>query len=105
MSTNRLQQLLAFLEQSPQDSFLLYALAKEYEKQERLAEALSTYLKLLQEDPDYVGAYYHLGKLQIKLNQPDQALESFNQGIKIATQLNDQHAKSELMGARMELED
>ena len=32
MKSNRLNQLMSFLEASPEDSFILFAIAKEYEK-------------------------------------------------------------------------
>jgi len=54
---------MTFLEASPDDSFLLFAIAKEHEKAGATDEALEYYLKLTATDPDYVGTYYHLGKL------------------------------------------
>ncbi|MEM9916942.1 MAG: tetratricopeptide repeat protein [Bacteroidota bacterium] len=105
MSNQRLQQLLQFLENNPEDSFLRYALAKEYEKMGENQQALESYRELLDKDPDYVGAYYHLGKLYQKLQQTDTAMTTFEKGIEVARKVGDQHAKSELMGAKMELED
>ncbi|MEO1517042.1 MAG: tetratricopeptide repeat protein [Bacteroidota bacterium] len=105
MSNQRLEQLRQFLEQSPEDSFLRYALAKEHEKLGQQQEALTNYQQLLSDDPAYVGAYYHLGKLLVKLEQYDEAMTAYQQGIEQAGKARDQHAKGELMGAKMELED
>ena len=71
--TSRLNQLLEFQNNNPKDSFILFALAKEYEKLEERDEALAHYLKLVEMDVNYVGTYYHLGKLYEQLDQPETA--------------------------------
>ena len=103
--TNRLDQLLQMLNESENDSFLLFAIAKEYEKQQHLPKALECYLKIREADPSYVGVYYHLGKLYEELGQTKKAIETYRAGIQQATTAGDQHAKSELASALMELED
>lgn len=55
-------------------------------------------------DPDYVGTYYHLGKLYEEIEEGEKALEIYQKGIEIAKKIKDQHALSELMGAKMNLE-
>ena len=104
MTSPRLQQLLNLLEESPEDSFLLFAIAKEYEKIDNLELALSYFQKLINLDPNYVGTYYHLGKLYEQLEKVSLALSIYEQGIVIAKSLKDQHALSELMGVKMNLE-
>lgn len=101
---SRLQQLYALLQETPSDSFLLFALAKEYEKLGDEAQALTYYLKLVETDPTYVGTYYHLGKLYESQEQFPQALESYEKGMQFAKQAGDQHALSELLAAKMNLE-
>ena len=103
MST-RLAQLSQLLAQSPQDPFLLFAIAKEHEKLGDVAEALRHYELLRTANPDYVGLYYHLGKLQMRTN-PDAAAETYREGIAIAQKMGDFHALAELKGALLELED
>lgn len=105
MPPSRLDQLHQLLSESPDDSFLLFALAKEYEKQEDWQEALSWYLRLLKQDAAYLGTYYHLGKLYEKLDQPQKARSTYTQGMETARQQGDQHALSELAGARLALGD
>lgn len=105
MSTNRLNQLLQYLEDSPDDAFLLFAVAKEYEKNEDRDKALQYYRQLVAKTPDYVGVYYHLGKLYEKLEEPGKALQTYEQGMRVAQEAGDQHALSELAGARMNLEE
>jgi len=104
MTSPRLIQLIAFLEESPEDAFILFAIAKEYEKLEQLEKALVYYQKLIALDPDYVGAYYHLAKLYDTLENFELAQTTYPQGIGVAKNVGDQHALSELMNAKMNLE-
>ena len=105
MSTDRMRQLLTFLEQSPNDSFLTFAVAKEYESLQQWEEALAWYLKITEKDPDFVGVYYHLGKLYERLVQPEQAIKTYKAGMEAANKAGDRHAYSELAAAKMEIDD
>ena len=105
MPTNRLEQLKTLLNESPEDAFLQFAIAKEYEKLGQAEEALQCYLDLAEGHPGYVGTYYHLGKLQEKLGSGKLAWETYSKGMAIARQAGDQHALSELAGARLALGD
>jgi tetratricopeptide (TPR) repeat protein len=82
----------------------MFALAKEYEKIGTLKKALDTYNTLRENDPDYVGLYYHLAALQLELSMPEKAIETYDKGIEIAKKVADFHALSELHTARMNLD-
>ncbi|MBK8967698.1 MAG: tetratricopeptide repeat protein [Saprospiraceae bacterium] len=103
--SQRLQILQEMLAKSPDDSFTLFAVAKEYEGLGQADQALAFYLKLRDLDPDYVGLYYHLGKLYEKMAQPDPALQAYRTGMEVAKKQGDNHAWSELNGAKLELTD
>ena len=106
---NRVKYLYQLLEEDPSDTFVLYSLGQEHTKAGELEKALEFYLKVLDVDRDYVGVYYHLGKLYERLDQSIEARECYNSGIDVATRIGDLHAQSELAGAlsllEMELED
>ncbi|MFT6335206.1 MAG: tetratricopeptide (TPR) repeat protein [Saprospiraceae bacterium] len=104
MQKNRIDTLLKFLEDDPGDSFIKFAIAKEYEKMGTLKRALDTYIELRKMDPEYVGLYYHLAALQIELSQPDEALKTYDEGIDIAKKAADFHALSELHTAKLNLD-
>lgn len=104
MKKNRIDTLINFLKEDPQDSFVRFALAKEYEKMGTLKIALDTYEELKQMDPDYVGLYYHLGGLYIQLNEKEKAIKTFDEGITVAKKQADFHALSELHTAKTNLE-
>ncbi len=105
MSSSRLEQLLNFYNNTPDDPFILFALAKEYEKLDEQQKALEHYLKLYKTDPNYIGLYYHLGKLYEALSEERKAWDTYSEGIQRATQQGDQHARNELAGARLNLGD
>ncbi len=104
MSSPRLIQLQELLKGSPTDSFLLFAIAKEYEGLDNLESALTNYQMLKKHDPEYTGLYYHLGKLYELLDEEDQALSIYQEGIDHCIKVGDHHALNELKGAKLNLE-
>lgn len=97
--TERLKQLFQFLEETPGDPFLLYAIASEYVKIGDEQEALSRFVQLTASHPGYVGTYYHLGKLHESMGQPAEAIQVYEHGMDIAKNKRDRHALSELQAA------
>lgn len=104
MAKTRIQSLLDFLAEDPHDPFVQFALASEYLKSGDEEAALHWFEKLVSAHPDYVGTYYHLGKLYTRLGREEDALRTFERGIEAATAAGDFHALSELRSARMEIE-
>ena len=104
MKPNRIDTLLEFLKEDPEDGFIRFALAKEYEKMGTLKKALDTYLELKQIDSNYIGLYYHLGGLYEILNEKKEALQTYEEGIVIAKKIADFHSLSELHNAKTNLE-
>ena len=102
MQSDRLEKLLAFLENEPNDEFLLYALATEYLRLNDAAKALEYYEKLVNEHPNYVGTYYHLGKLYEALNRKPDAVLIYEKGMEAAQRKRDNHAFSELKAVYQE---
>ncbi|MEJ7779872.1 MAG: tetratricopeptide repeat protein [Daejeonella sp.] len=94
----RLQKLLNFLQDEPNDPFLKYALATEYLNANDLDKALHYYEDLISQHADYVGTYYHLGKLYEQLNRKSDAIETYKKGMDVSRSAKDMHAFSELQG-------
>lgn len=105
MTNPRLEKLFTFLESSPNDSFILFAIAKEYEKLGGMEKALEYYLKLVEADENYIGTYYHLGKLYEVKEEFTTAFQTYKKGMEIARKAGDKHALSELAGAKLSLGD
>ena len=104
MSSNaRIEQIKTFLNETPEDAFLLYALATEYVSLGHDKEALTIYLNLVAKQPNYFATYYHLGKLYERIQEDDKAEKAYEQGLVITKQLGEKHAHGELRGAYEEL--
>jgi len=99
MQNNRLSKLLEFLSNDSSDPFVLYAIATEYNVINDKKNAFHYYFKLIDEHPDYVGTYYHLGKLYEKEGEKEKAIETYQKGMIKARAKRDMHSFSELQGA------
>ena len=98
MSKSRLEHLLNFYNEDPNDPFNIYALANEY-KEIDSNKALEYFELLVNNYPDYVPTYYHLAHLYIDLEEEIKAKFTFESGIKVATEKKDQLALRELKSA------
>lgn len=104
MAQDRLAALKEFYEEDPTDPFTRFALAQEYLKRGQVDEALEFFEGLIENDPEYVGTYYHLGKLYVELDRPDEAKEIYRRGIKVAERKRDIKARAELQDALLKAE-
>jgi tetratricopeptide (TPR) repeat protein len=98
MKTRR-EMLEEFLVADPNDSFSRYALALELEKENRALEAATQLQEVIARDPNYVAAYYHLGRLLAHMGQLEDARTIYRQGLDAATAANDQRTSSEIREA------
>ncbi|MFI5137609.1 MAG: heme biosynthesis protein HemY [Sphingobacteriales bacterium] len=96
MTESRLTKLLEFLKNEPDDPFLKYALATEYLRLNETGKALGYYEDLVNNHPNYGGTYYHLGKLYEALDRKQDAINTYETGMKITREQRDNHAFSEL---------
>lgn len=96
---SNIAQLAQRIKEDPSDSFSKFALALELLKINEDQKALKLFNNIVAEDPNYVGVYYHLGKLLEQLSENKKALENYKSGIEISRQINDKHAESELLSA------
>ena len=94
---------LAFLEQhvaaGAADSFAFYGLAMEYRKEGRIDDAVATFARLKDKDPDYVPLYLMAGQTLIDAARPAEARTWLESGIAAATKKHDTHALGELESA------
>jgi tetratricopeptide (TPR) repeat protein len=96
MQVSRLEKLLEFIKSEPDDPFLKYALATEYLRLNHTDKALEYYEELVNKHPDYIGTYYHLGKLYEALDRKEDAVNTYQTGMKVTREQRDNHAFSEL---------
>lgn len=100
---NRIEKIQELLLQMPEDNFLRHALALEYIKLGKDEDAKALFKAILNESPDYIGSYYHLGKLLERNGETGKAIECYETGMKQAKAANDQHAYNELQAAYEDL--
>lgn len=98
MNKERLEKLLNYLNDGSKDPFIRYALATEYAKIKEYDLALKYYQNLVENDPEYVGTYYHLGRLLENLDRKEEAISIYEKGMDIALKVKNMHAYSELKG-------
>lgn len=88
----RIEQIFQFLKEDPNDSFMNYALALEYIKESDLDLAVSQLYKTIELDPNYVAAYYQLGKVYESTGQMIKASEAYLKGMDLTK--NDTNRKT-----------
>lgn len=102
---DRVAQLRAFLQESPDDLFLNHALALEFVKRSEADEGERLFRKNLAHDVSYVATYYHLGKLLQAVGRREEALAVYQAGMVQARAAQDGHSYNELQAAHEDLED
>ena len=102
MST-RLDQLLKFKDQRPDDPFVQYAVGLELKQAGRLEESEQQFRLVVAKFPKYVPTFLHYGQLLEELENFGEAKVIYEQGIACAQTSGDGHAEKELRGALMNL--
>jgi Tfp pilus assembly protein PilF len=102
---DRITKLKEMLKVDEKDSFLQHALALEYIKIGKDNEAKNLFHKILTREPNYVGSYYHFGKLLERIGDFRKAVHVYKKGMEIAQKINDRHSFNELQLAYEEVED
>lgn len=96
---DRLEKILAMLQRTPADPFLLYAAGMEYKKAGDHVRAIDQFQKTLAADPKYCYAYYQMGQTYELAGNESFARQAYKDGIAAAQMVGDAHAQSELQAA------
>jgi tetratricopeptide (TPR) repeat protein len=91
----------AMLQTHPNDPFLHYALALEWQKEGDLQKAIDHLLELKSLKSDYLALYYQLGKMYEVIGQNELAVDTFIDGRRLAKKIGDIKAAGELSEALM----
>lgn len=92
----RINKLKEYLQANPKDSFLQHALALEYIKLGDDAKAKELFESVLENNPGYVGSYYHLAKLLERAGETNAAITICETGMQEAKNAGEQLAYNEL---------
>ena len=102
MENLRLERLLDFLKEEPNDPFNTYAIAAEYRHSDS-KKAEKYYRQLLLNHPDYLPTYYQLGTLLVEKENIEEASLILKKGIELAKSQNNQLTQRELTNALNEI--
>lgn len=103
-SDSKIKKLANFIKNNPNDSFSKFALALEFLKDDQLKKARILFEDIKQNDPEYDGVYYHLGKLYERSGRLEDARNIYKQGVEVATENGNKRNTKELKEALAELE-
>jgi serine/threonine protein kinase/tetratricopeptide (TPR) repeat protein len=84
---------------SPDDSEVNFELAGLYEGSGDFDKARIHYKKVLERDPKYVAALLASGRVEIKAGNPQASLDSLNQALSVAIQLEQDEGKADVLHA------
>lgn len=104
-SSARLDQLRKLQQEDPADAFVAYAIALETAALGDTAKAVAITESLLAQQPDYLGAYYQLGKWLEMLDQVEKAKAVYTSGIALAQLQQKNKTLNELRDALWMLEE
>ena len=104
MTNKRLQQLMQFREDEPDDPFLKYGIALEFISMKEPESAVPWFEDLATKHPNYVPTYYQFGKLLWELGKLNESRTIFEKGIVVAEAAGNKHAAAELREIMEDLE-
>jgi len=104
MNNERIQQLIRFVQEEPNEPFNVYALAMEYMSSQP-GQARLYFDQLLAEHPTYLPTYYHAAALYAELDERERAAELYEKGILLARAQQNQKTLQELERAQQAFDD
>jgi len=93
---SRIKDLEDLLDATPDDPFIIYALAREHEAQSNTIQAVLMYEYLVNHHPAYIATYYHYSKLLYEAGNRTQAIKLLKEGIEQGIKENDMHSVGEM---------
>jgi hypothetical protein len=93
---SRREQLETMLADSPNDTFLRYALAMELDSDEEHERSLELHQGLIADEPPYVPSFFMSGQQLVRLDRIEEARHLLTQGIVVAQSQGDLHAAGEM---------
>lgn len=102
---DRIKLIEEMLSTNSDDPFLNYAAALEYSKLGEQKKALKILESIVKKSPEYLGAYYQLGKKYEEEGEMAKAIEVYRKGSKVAEAQKNQKTLGELSEALMLIDD
>lgn len=102
---DRIKLIKEMLSSNSKDPFLNYAAALEYNKLGDKSKSIALLKGITKNNPEYLGAYYQLGKLLEEKDDQKGAIATYRSGCKVAVEQNNQKTLGELTEALMLIDD
>lgn len=96
MSEERIAALQQLLVQEPDDTMLLFGLGNDYAQIGRDAEAIASFERALQVDPEYAAVYVRLAWVYERLRQTDKVREVLTRGRGAIERSGDRNLMAEM---------
>lgn len=93
---SRREQIEGLLKDDPDDTFLNYALAKEFVSEGDVASGITAFDRVLSLNPDYVPAYFQKAQALAGEGETEAARDVLAIGIEVAQRVGDSHAAGEM---------
>jgi predicted Zn-dependent protease len=93
---SRREKIEAMLKLEPQDQFLRYGLAVEYDNEGRAAEAEAMFRGLITDNPPHVPSFLRCAQLLVQEDQIAAARTLLRDGIEAARRQGNAHAAGEM---------
>ena len=71
--SSRREKIEAMLKEEPEDQFLRYSLACEYDNEDRSEESLALFRELMADNPPHVHSFFRGAQLLVKLDRIEDA--------------------------------
>ncbi len=102
MPTRR-ERIEDMLVQEPEDSFLRYGLAIEFDNEERFDDAVRIFASLMNDHPPYIAAFLRGAQLLVKIGRIEEARTVLRRGIEEARAQGAGHPAGEMAELLTEL--
>lgn len=101
--SSRREKIEAMLVEEPDDQFLQYSLAMEFDKEGDHDRSLDLLTNLIEGDPPHIPAYFMAGQQLARIGRVEKARDVLRVGIDVARKRGDHHAAGEMSEFLMSL--
>lgn len=102
-TTDKIAGLKEILALDPKNTFARYGIAMELANRGEVDAALKEFDVLMEQNPDYVAAYFMSAQTLAKVGRNAEAIEKLKAGIACAARTGNRHALSEMQAMLDEL--
>ena len=96
MSPTRRERIEQMLQDEPEDTFLRYSLAMDWNREGEHERSLELHRELMKSQPPYVPSFFMAAQQLVDLDRVEEARTLLREGIEHARNQGDSHAAGEM---------